>query len=297
MTDETIDQAPEQSISDKIAAKFGFPGNAQEQQAQSTEPNAEPEDAFAEIEWDDGEKFRVPMKLKDGFMKNKDYTQKTQELADVRRTLDQAREIAQTKSLEGNFAESIAQERQEISVIDAYLQQVSKMDWTQMSDSQLLRHRVELDNIKERKQELQSAIAEKKAAFDNDIKARINELRAKSKELVSKKIPDFNEATEKSVRAFAQAEGLSEFEVDNVLLDPRSFGIVWKAMQFEKVSSGIKPAKEQAERILKPGGAGNQMPKSTAEKLNFNKAMKGARTSGEKANVIEQRLAGVFDRR
>src|SRR6185437_2626655 len=104
MTDET----PEQSAEDRIAAKFGFPGQTQTepetQEAAETVAEAEPTEA--EIEWG-GEKFTIPIKLKDAFLKNEDYTQKTQELAEQRRILEQNRESIARANADFEFQQSI----------------------------------------------------------------------------------------------------------------------------------------------------------------------------------------------
>ena len=170
-----------------------------------------------------------------------------------------------------------------------------------MNAEQMMRHRIELDGIKERRQELQDSIASKRTKFKEDMQTRINELRGKSRELASKSIQGFSEETEKAMRDYARSEGLTDPELDNVLLDPRSYKIVYKAMQFDKVKAGTTKAAEAAtkvDRVLRPGTAGERMPAETAQKLNFNKAMKAAgKDSSAKARVIEDRLVGMFSKR
>lgn len=295
MTDEAqVDQAVEQSAEEKIASKFGFPQQSEppeEVQADSTQES----DLF-ELEWEDGNKYQVPSKLKDGFMRNSDYTRKTQELAEQRKVVEHAREIATSAQLNGKFAESVAEEQKEISVIDAYLAQVKSMDWGSMSSEQLLRTKIELDNIKERRETLEKSVTDKRAKFMDEVKSKINELRGKSRELASKNIDGFGEETEKALRSFAVREGLTDPEVDNVLLDPRSYKIMWKAMQFDQVKANAKQAPDKAAKVLKPGPSDNRMPPETVAKLNFGKAMKSAKTSSEKARAIEDRLTGIFSR-
>lgn len=293
MTTEVADQASEQSAMDRLASKFGVTDD--DQTADTAEVTQETSD-LAELDWD-GQKYQVPVKLKDAFMKNDDYTKKTQELADHRRTLDQALTAAQQRQLASSFHESIQVESKELNVIDAYLAQASKVDWATMSTDQMLRHKVELDGIKERRSDLQRAIAEKQGKFQSEFKSNIDQLRGKARELASKSIPDFTDATEKEMRAFAATEGLGESEMDNVLLDARSFRMVWKAMQFDKIQKTAGKAADAVGKVLKPGPASERMPAKTVNQLNFNKAMKGAKTSGDKARVIETRLEGMFGRK
>lgn len=292
---ETSDQAQEQSIEGRIGSKFGFPGQTEAPETQEEVESVETPD-FAEIDWD-GQKVKVPNALKDAFMRNEDYTRKTQDLAEHRKSLDQMRELAQTKQLEAAFSESIAVEQQEISVIDAYLQQATKLDWSQMTTEQMLRHKVEVDSIKERRAQLADSINGKRSKFTQEMQAKISELKGKSRELASKSIQGFSEETEKAMRSYAVSEGLTDPEIDNVLLDPRSYKVIWKAMQFDKVKAGTTKAADAAskvDKVLRPGAAGEKMPQEKVAQLNFNKAMKQAKSSGDKARVIEERLIGVF---
>ncbi len=128
----------------------------------------------------------------------------------------------------------------------------------------------------------------------------MGQLRAKAREMAAKSITGFSEETEKAVRQYAVAEGFAERELDSILLDPRSFGIVWKASQFDKIkaSAGKGKVVDATTRTLKPGAGSERMPAKTASQLNFNRAMKGAKTSGQKAEVIEAKLAqnSIFNR-
>lgn len=295
---ETTDQASEQSVEDKILSRLGLPSQAEEAETAAETP-LEVDDAFADLEWE-GATLKVPKGLKEAVMRNEDYTKKTQELAEHRRSVDQMRELAQTKQMESAFVESIGPEQQEISVIDAYLQQASKLDWSQMTAEQMMRQRMELDTIKERRASLAESINGKRTKFTSEIQAKLTELRGKSRELASKSIQGFTEDTEKALREYAKTEGLTDSELDNVLLDPRSYKIVYKAMQFDKVKAGTGKAQlaaQRVDRVLKPGAASERMPANTAQKLNFNKAMKAAGdSSSAKARVIEDRLVGIFSK-
>lgn len=291
MIDETaVDQPETESIADRIASKFGFPG-ANQAEAQADAVTQE-DSGLAELEWD-GAKYQVPVKLKDAFMRNEDYTRKTQDLAEQRKSVDQLREISQTRQMDSDFAASVQPDMQQIAMIDAYLAQVAKIDLSNMGMEAVFRQKMELDNLKERKAEIKQSIADKRAQYNQSYADRLKELRGKSRELAAKSIQGFNEQTEAEVRKFASGEGLAEPEIDNVLLDPRSMKILWKAMQFDKVQAGTAKV-DTATKTLKPGAASNRMPAEVAQKLNFNKAMKGAQTSGEKARVIEARLSGMF---
>jgi hypothetical protein len=283
--DTTIDPPVEhaekpESLQDRIGAKFGFPGK--DQVAEET-PAAVPSEV-AELEWD-GERFTVPVKLKDAFMRNEDYTKKTQELAEQRRTVDQLREISQTKQMDAVFGESVQAEQQQIAMIDAYLTQVGKVDWSTMTTDDIIRRKIEIDNLKEQREGLKAVIADKRSQFQQSLKSKIDELRGKSRELAAKSIQGFSEQTEGDMRKFALAEGLAEPEIDNVLLDPRSYKIIWKAMQFDRVQAGTVKA-DTAVKALKPGAASVRVPQEAIDKNRYLSALSKATSSGEKAKLI-----------
>ena len=225
-------------------------------------------------------------------MKNEDYTRKTQELSQQRASLDQVRTLAEQRQIEAAFGNSIQAEQQELHVIDAYLAQAGKVDWASMSMEQAFKNKMELDTIKERRAAIQQTISEKRDTFRKEVDTKITELRAKAREIASKSISGFSDDTDKAVRAFAGKSGLADAEINNVLLDPRSYQIVWKAMQFDSIQASTGKAGKAVDKVLRPGAASERMPQCVANKLNFNKAMKNAATSGDKARVIEQRLAG-----
>src|SRR5688572_22887056 len=50
-----------------------------------------PEDEIIEVEWDDGKTYKIPKALEGGILKNKDYTQGKQKVADERRALEAER--------------------------------------------------------------------------------------------------------------------------------------------------------------------------------------------------------------
>src|ERR1700730_7367382 len=128
MADEAVVDQPEtESITDRIASKFGFPGANQIEGNTVADSEVQPtESDLAQLEWD-GATYQVPVKLKDAFMRNEDYTRKTQELAEQRKSVDQLREISQTKQMDAAFADTIAPDMQQIAMIDAYLGQVAKI--------------------------------------------------------------------------------------------------------------------------------------------------------------------------
>lgn len=298
------EQAPA-AIMERLEQQFsGLPrGESPEQSGETVETTATGEvvehevadDGFEDFEWE-GWKQKVPKTLKEAAMRHEDYTRKTQEIGEQRKSLEQVRAVTEMQRREFDFLKSVEKEQRELYAIDEFLRQMGKLDWSQMTTDEIVRKRVDMDYWKDQRGTLTESINSKQRKFMEELQSKIGELRGKTRELASKSIQGFSEETEKTIREFAKSEGLADLEIDNVLLDPRSFKILWKASQFDKIKAGTAKAGETAERVLRPGTAARTMPKETADKLNFGKAMSKAKTSSQKAAVIEDRLAKVFSK-
>jgi hypothetical protein len=288
--DPVVETQP--SVEDRIASRFGGLPSAQEEVTETVEEVVD--DGLTDLEWE-GATYKVPKAIKDSLLRNDDYTRKTMELSEKRKEIETLRETWTTRQQEIAFGESIGPERQRLELIDAYLKQASQIDSSSMTMEQIFRHKMEIDSVKEQRATLKESIDEKRAAFTEQMKSRLSELRGKAKELAAKSIPNFGEDTEKAMREYAKAEGLTESELDSVLMDPRSYTIVWKAAQYDQIKAGTQKATQTVARTLKPGAASERMPQKTISSLNLQKGLKAAgHDSNAKARVIEGFLESRF---
>jgi hypothetical protein len=299
-----FDASPE--VLGKIAASLGLSEAAPPQEvadAPVSETGEQPTDGdgLADFEWD-GWKIQGPPEkvesLKKSTLLHKDYTQKTQEIAETRKAIDHQKALAEAHQSELIFVQSIADEQRELAQLDRELKGVKNVDISNLSQDQLIRASFEIAKARERRTELAESINNKRAQFANSLQARVSELRAQSKEQAFKSLPNFTEETYRTTREYAKSQGLSEREVDNLFLDTRAIVLSEKARRWDELGTqaakGGKQASDSPDGVLRPGVAGERMPKETTQKLNFRKALKSAKTSHDKANVIEGRLAGLF---
>ena len=80
--DDAVLDAPE------VDAESYSDDETPEADADGAPDEGQPEDDTEEVDWD-GAKYRVPKPLKDALLRQADYTRKTQELAEQRRTVEQ----------------------------------------------------------------------------------------------------------------------------------------------------------------------------------------------------------------
>lgn len=300
-----IDQPEtESSIADRAAEAFLGREPATDDSPE-TEPTNEasadeapaPESASdtVEIEYD-GERYSIPKSLEKAILQERDYTQKSQEVAEQRRKLEARQAQQDIYAREREFEQSIREESMQLSAMDAWLEQQKKTDWASLATDDLLRKRIEIDGVKERRDELAKAVDSKRSEFEESVKKSTAELRQKSLEALSKSVPNWSEATLKAVRERAESEGFTGDEIDRIMLDARSAKVLWKAAEYDRLKAATGKASQAASAappIVKPGAV-KQMQPAVKNDLALRKQQSTAKTSSEKARIIAQRLEARF---
>jgi hypothetical protein len=287
-----------------LDAKFGTgeteQPEQQEQEAQAGEeaPAAEETDEVAPAEPElveidvDGETWKVPQKLKDRFMAEKDYTAKTTEIANTRRALDlQAKEVALFNE-QRTFEQSIETDVDRLKMFDAYIKHTkSNTNWASLTTDQVVRAKLELDQLAEQRNELAQALKGKREEFSQKLNGERAKLKESAKEILSKAIPNWSDETRASVEKYAQTLGYPEVAVQNMsALDAQ---IAWKAMQYDKIKAETKSVKKPDAPVLAPTARKTPMPQKVRANLDLKNAMK----SGKQANIsvaLDKRLEQLF---
>lgn len=279
-------EQPEQSTESAEAAPEGEAGNEP-----ANEPTAE---EFFEFEAN-GKKYQIPKELEPNFLQQKDYTQKTQAIAEQRKTYETLAEQARIANMRAEFEQGIAQELQQLQAFDAVLSQQSQRDWGSMSTDEIIKTKIQLDQWKEQRDALKQQLEGKYREFSQKRDEAIKGLRTKANETAASRIPGWNDATQKAVREHALTEGYTEAELEQAGLDPRHWVTLWKAQQFDQLKAKAKPTVSDVRSVKTTPS--NPMPQHVKEKLAFNKQVqKTAPNSTERNKLVEQRAASIFSR-
>lgn len=99
-------------------------------EATGEEPATE-EEEFEEIERN-GKKYQVPKELKDEFLMQQDYTKKTQEAAELKRTYEEHQKALQEQA---RFQQAHFDEIVKLNNVGMQLQQYQQVDWNALYDS------------------------------------------------------------------------------------------------------------------------------------------------------------------
>jgi hypothetical protein len=172
---------------------------------------AEPE--TVEIERD-GKTFKVPAELKDDFLRQSDYTRKTQELAATRKELEAVRERVQ------QAGEAEVNARAKAVAIDAAIKQYEGVDWDQLQAQDA---NVAFQHWR-KFQQLQSAKVEADTEYKSAVEARTLETQQEAAKRIEqglaelqRDIPDWSEKKAEELMSFgAKQFGFSRDYMESV---------------------------------------------------------------------------------
>jgi hypothetical protein len=312
MIDQTNGQADMASIEARASAIFGDapkapknpvePQAKPEEQPQETGEAPDPETVETQQEGDapateetfdfeaDGVTYAIPKALQKAFQQQKDYTQKTMEIAEQRKAFELLHEQARIANFRQAFEAEAATELQQLQAYDAVLKQ--PVDWASMSTDEAFRAKIQRDQWKDERDAIAKTLQGKYQQHEKNIQDAMREFKAKALDTVSKKIPNWGEATQKAIREHAIAEGYTAAELDSIV-DPRHTLTLWKAQQFDQLKA--KATKAVADVKTVKTTPSNPMPQHVKDKLNFRKALSKAQP-GEKRKLVEARAAQIFSR-
>lgn len=205
----------------------------------------EPAEDLDEIEYADGKKFKVPRELNRGFLREADYTQKTQALAKERQAFDTER---------SQHAEMTTALRSQIGAVHALEEQVKKYEaipWDQLraSDPDEWRelrddYAATRDRLSEAKQALQKGEAEYQAKITEAESAR---LAATNAALADPKtgIPGWGEQKMRELVTFAGQHNVSVSELQQFSAEH------WKLLNLAAIGAKSQQQQRSVERHKK----------------------------------------------
>lgn len=268
-------------------------------QSPSIEETASPSDdgtapEYVEVELD-GRQYQVPPELKEAFIRQADYTRKTQEIAAQRQLVEH--QMAQFRAAQVNqeFQASIQPQLQELAQIDAQLAQYAKLDWRAVDPNDRTLHMLEMNNLEKLRAAKAQELNVKQQEHSQKAQETLKKLQADAHGVLKSRIPGWSESTAKETRDWALSNGFTSEEVSSIY-DPRHAEVLWKAAQYDKARANAKPAVVQA-KAVRPTSA-NPMPQQVKDKLNFRKVVsKTAPNSPERKQAVEARIGAMFQKR
>lgn len=244
---------------------------------------AEAEDA-EDIEYE-GQTFRVPKVLKDAFLRNADYTQKTQEVAAKRKAVDDLhRSVTERISdvdRQIEAAEALAADFGEVHALQARVKAFEAVNWglaTQEDPAQAQALWMEFQQTKDLLSTKSQALSEKKAQRLQEQSAARTKALEETGRVLAQDIPGFNQQVASEIARFGVEEiGISTEEIPQ-MTDPRLWKVLHRAMTAEAELAKLKKGQAvQVQQRVKPAAtvrANTSPPKALDDRTRTDDWMK-----------------------
>jgi len=234
-----------------------------EEDEEDSEEQTEPTPEVETVEFE-GQEYNIPPELKDAFLKNKDYTTKTQEMAEQRRTLETDRQRFQEAiQLQAAHTEAYTQ----LGILDQQLAQYNELDWNTLAaqdPNATQQAQIQMGALREQRTQAQEKLQFLHAESQQKAQAQRASIVEQNHAKVERSVPNWSSDTEKAVFDYGIQSGLTESQLAGIDYDPVQIGILNKARLFDELKqkqTGSKPKKSepvpQATRVK---------PKRTAQK-------------------------------
>ena len=231
---------------------------------EETDDGSDPE--TVEVEFN-GQKYKVPAALKDGFLMQGDYTRKTQEVAEQRKAVDAER--TQVQQMAQMTQEEIGA-LVDLRNIDAQLEQYQKVNWQaafQEDPFGAQSARAAFDDLKDKRaaalQSYQQASGKRSEAAKQATAKRLQE----TAEYAQKNIPNWSPELDLEITRYAESKGFDRDTLKNAYT-PQVYEILHKAFI--------------GEQLMAKQAAAKPKPKSQAPKKPLTTVKPKGQASGQK---------------
>lgn len=240
-------------------------------EGEGQEEQSEKNSSEVTLEWEaNGEKIRVTQdELKAGYMRQQDYTQKTQNLSRESQAL-------QTRvQQEYQAVQALAVDYGQLTNIDSQLEQFKQLNWAALKEADPLQYNTylaEMNNLRAIRADVANQIDGKRQQMSQLQQENFQKATAEAKEHLQKVIPGFGDATLQTMKQYGAKMGFTAQELAGVA-DKRMLQVLheasqWRALQ-EKKPALTNKLKTLPTKATKP--AGNTLP---AKQVQLDKQVK-----------------------
>lgn len=213
------------------------------------EETAEAEDEGEDLEVE-GDTYRVPKKVKDGFLRQDDYTRKTQEIAEQRRQNEEIGKflVTQAKIQQAQYAVAV-----EVKGLADQVAQYETIDWNtlaQQDPAQAMALNMQYQTLQKKHQaKTQELNGIGQQAQQASAKQR-ETLAAEGAKTIKAKFPNWGAELQSAIATNTKAYGFTDSEVSEIY-DPRLVEVLHDAMQWKKLQAS-KPSVNKKASAAKP---------------------------------------------
>lgn len=289
---------PEVDQQEQESEEVEYSAEAEEGSEDYTDESAE-ETEYQEEETQEPQRFKVKVdneeievtleELQQGYSRTKDYTKKTQALAETRKAVEAEKaRIEEAKQLRDTYA-------QRLEIIEQMLNQnPDNENLAELKESDPIGYAIKVAERAEKEKQLQAVQAEKQRIAQQQQAEQQEYLKnhlASEAQKLKEWIPEFKDEVKadiarKEIKAYAKSIGFSDQELANVY-DARAVQTLYKAMQYEKLMKGKTVATKKVQEAPKTLKAGASQPQGTSEQEAIKKQFQKLRQSGKKQDAAK----------
>ncbi len=255
---ELLDEAPEQQDELDEATTDELP-----EQGEQSDAEAEDDDELVEIE---GKSYRVPKELRDMVLMHKDYTQKTQAVADQRRSVEERAHALEQReqALGASFEKAVA-----LRQVQDKLSQFEALDWNKIVDAdpvQAQKLTIAYQQLQREAQAKYAELQQTQAQVEQLSAHQRQQMLAEAEKDLHARLPNFGPQLAEKIGKAAKEYGISEAEINN-LVDARHVHILHDAMKWRELQA------KQPQAMRKVAEAAPAIkPQAAAQKPRTNQA-------------------------
>lgn len=248
-----------------------------------------------EVEYE-GKNYRIAPELKDALMRQSDYTKKTQEAAEIRRTADTLlQQAGQMAELQKAFSKQLGQ----LANIDDQIAQYEKVDWNQLTAQDGTKAQQLFIAFQQAKDSRAKLVQELGNAHTQQMQARQSALQARLEEghkALARDIKGWNADLGKKLMDFGmKTYGFTAEEAASVT-DHRTVKLLHDANQWHQLQASKASVEKRANvapKTLKPQASETRAP-GQQETEALRRAVRSSKTDSEKSKLLEQLIARKF---
>ena len=239
------------------------PEDSEEQpESEDSDPEGEEQPKIVQAEDDhvveiDGESLSI-RELKDGYLRQSDYTKKTQELKTETTQTARKEVIAE---LGGHLAVATTETVE-------MLKKFKEIDWAdlaQKSPTDYAKYRQRYDELQARSQQQLAALKEIETKNEEVRQEQIRTESKKSFEILSQSIPNFDKQLFSEILKHGQSLGLSADEL-NGIYDHRAITAIYESMLYRQAKAKTKQKSKGVKTTIQKRAGASVKPKPTTDR-------------------------------
>jgi hypothetical protein len=295
---EEAQAQPEVDQQEQESEEVEYSAESEDSSEDYTDENAE-ETEYQEEETQEPQRFKVKVdneeievtleELQQGYSRTKDYTKKTQALAETRKAVEAEKaRIEEAKQLRDTYA-------QRLQVIEQMLNQnPDNENLAELRESDPIGYAIKVAERAEKEKQLQAVQAEKQRIAQQQQAEQQEHLQshlAQEAQKLREWIPEFRDEAKadlarKEIRNYAKSIGFSDQELATVY-DARAVQTLYKAMQYEKLMKGKGVATKKVSEAPKTLKAGAAQTQGSSEQEAMKKQFQKLKQSGKKQDAAK----------